>query len=59
MADIIQAAKWMNEGRRVTRPDLGYATFAKDEYGFILLNGEDRAYLEIEDVLATDWEIAE
>ena len=68
MADIKQAAKWMQEGKRVRRPQL----HPPISMG-IVANGVPRIYVrgvvrptsvqdsapfDVEDFLAEDWEIA-
>jgi hypothetical protein len=59
MADIKQAAKWMNEGENVKRPDSeNDGTYASDDSGFVLRNGQDIAWLQTTDLLAEDWELA-
>lgn len=69
MAGIKQAAKWLQEGKRVR-----HAAFAADEgfeayrpYGFItyisgtnaksIFNARYTDMLEVEDLLADDWEV--
>lgn len=65
MADIKQAAKWMAEGKRVTR--LAFDSregFLAGSEGFVIYvdnNGRSDKWtdmLEVEDLLAEDWEIA-
>ena len=66
MADIKQAAKWMKDGKKVTRLDCGWVD------GYLLLKwngllkfsdgkgtdfGDD--VISADDLLADDWEIAE
>lgn len=67
MADIKQAAKWIREGKLVRRPiwDDGLV-WKSDNYGAVsleALNINVDAYqsdlLEVDDLLADDWEIAE
>ena len=65
MADIKQAAKWMLEGKRVTRPsvcDKG-SFFSADIKKFIHYDssslGRVPDALEPSDLLADDWELAE
>lgn len=59
MASIQQAAKWMKEGKKVRRPsfqDKEY--FWANDFSFIKYEtGEWVDMLEIEDLLAEDWEI--
>jgi hypothetical protein len=60
MADIKQAAEWMDAGLKVCRPkeeDDGIWS-ATDIGGFVERNNRDRAMLQTEDILADDWEIA-
>jgi hypothetical protein len=75
MANIQQAAKWMQEGKHVTRPvrDFeivsgegtgGRIFFEKSELGFVEARGcckehESKAMLLVEDLLADDWQLAE
>ena len=65
MADIKQAAKWMQEGKRVRRPnymDKGSYFFAGSDfihYFSASLGREIEDALENKDLLADDWEIAE
>jgi hypothetical protein len=61
MADIKQAAKWMQEGKKVRRSvwgilsiDAPYGTIRNSR---VLRN--DNFSLNLEDVLADDWELAE
>jgi hypothetical protein len=60
MASIIQAAKWMQEGKGVIRPrykpDL---VFRFDEDRCVVLCVRAEAVMYIDDLLAEDWEIAE
>ena len=65
MADIRQAAKWMQEGKRVTRPGYG-GHFSKSLCDFVKYRATDSLdffpytdMLDIESLLADDWEIAE
>ena len=60
MADIKQAAKWMNEGRPVRRPQSeDDGIYEASSIGhFVERNTEDKAWLTTEDLLADDWEIA-
>ena len=61
MADIKQAAKWMQEGQRVRRPsffgDFAYIKGRGNSIDTIDHNPEDEP-LNITDLLADDWEIA-
>lgn len=60
MADIKQAAKWMDEGKRVKRPDSeDDGVYAASNCKFVLRNGQDVAWLQTTDLLADDWEVAE
>lgn len=75
MADIKQAAKWMNEGEEVRRPCYGQAVTVRatavaeiiqprdDAGGWIIFqhDGEPNSHnlLTIEDLFADDWEIAQ
>lgn len=64
MADIKQAAKWMQEGKRVRRPSW-------PRYEYLEANGDDRPVMYwrrfkesarvpcLRDLLADDWEIAD
>ena len=65
MADIKQAAKWMQEGKRVRRKG-----WLEEELYLYLPEGDDEAWAEhpsyhytadytMQDLLADDWEIAE
>jgi hypothetical protein len=64
MADIKQAATWMNEGKEVTRQGKKWR-FRKATSGDIILGevpGLDyyrTAVIFTEDLLAEDWEVAE
>ena len=57
MADIKQAAEWMQEGYTVTRPK--WPNYHLDSGGDSVWHRErnDWAYFDIEDLLADDWEI--
>ena len=62
MADIRQAAKWMQEGYRVKRTCQRYDiyTHATDENAPIFHLGTfDTAVFILGDLMADDWEIAE
>ena len=59
MADIKQAAKWMQEGKRVCRPDW-HTNLSCSSTGHLILYSDGQRYeLYIFDLLADDWEIAE
>jgi hypothetical protein len=51
MADIKQAAKWLGEGKTVTRDAWGSSRGIWTTYGILGVE------LEIEDMLAEDWKI--
>ena len=62
MANIIQAAQWMTEGKRVRRSI--WATFIPpmyaDEFGELSFERVvDKPAIEVAELLADDWEIAE
>jgi hypothetical protein len=61
MADIIQAARWMQEGKRVKRAEWE-AEYGVANKAFLIrwLNGnrETHAPFSVQDLLATDWELA-
>ena len=66
MSDIKQAAKWLQEGRRVRRPTCDPKSFfyinpGSDfiHYNSTLLRRHLSDALETSDLLADDWEIAE
>ena len=61
MADVIQAAKWMQEGKRVEGGDALYPLFAEGcDIFFHPRAGEFGIYsMGPLDLLADDWEIAE
>ena len=71
MADVKQAAKWMQEGKGVTRPvsefiaDSGKRIrFVMTDLGFVecrdcCKDHEQKPMLVADDLLADDWEIAE
>jgi hypothetical protein len=64
MADIIQAAKWMQEGRTVGRvsDDAEYVRFKYDGDWWAALEGDtefEQGMLTLSDILADNWEIAE
>jgi hypothetical protein len=69
MADIKQAVRWMKQGRRVRRPhffgQFAYMACAKDmrfNKGNIAIvdnNQEECEPLNLQDLIANDWEIAE
>lgn len=68
MADIKQAAKWMQEGRKVRRSTRSFIwqdwKGRKRPYAVRLIRRADginihAANFGIEDILADDWEIAE
>lgn len=64
MAGIEQAAKWMRDGKIVTRKDQEWS-YRASQLGELLeyINHDgsvdDRSMLQVDDVLATDWEIAD
>ena len=64
MADIKQAAKWAEEGKRVRRPEMESTEWFALKLGcyFEWGSSEERntegSLLEISDILADDWEIA-
>jgi hypothetical protein len=68
MSDIKQAAKWMQEGKRVRRPRLDRTISIGKIEGWIRvyvrgvvrpLDMQESAPFGIEDLIAEDWEIAE
>ena len=71
MADIKQAAKWMDEGKRVRRPYLAKSLSLGNEITFkqwIVVyigkrvrrsHGNTEAPFSTDDLLADDWEVAE
>jgi hypothetical protein len=60
MADIRQAAKWMDEGKMVKRPDDENYRYYKDCFSCLAEPGINfNVVISIEDLLARDWEIAE
>jgi len=60
MADIKQAAKWMDEGKKVTRKGCrGNWVFRRGTEGEICLSRNSNPIIFTEDLLADDWEIAE
>ena len=61
MADIKQAAKWMQEGRRVKRPDErdGVALRCRTNGWLSRSAAGKNPALHVTDLLADDWEIAE
>lgn len=67
MADIIQAAEWLNEGKSVRRGSHGFTliidgdSFLSRAFGIIDITCCDsgRHELSTPDLLADDWEIAE
>lgn len=60
MADIIQAAKWMQEGKRVRRVEqLDGCTYGLSRHSIrVVFQDEHTAIFFNDDLLATDWEIA-
>ena len=63
MADIIQAAKWMQKGKRVRGGNAAFDLSRKDDEIFFhppTPPDSSAPYsLDINDLLADDWEIAE
>ena len=61
MADIKQAAKWLREGKSVVRPkSIDDGVYSATDLGsFVERNNEDRAMLQVADLLANDWAIYE
>jgi hypothetical protein len=67
MADIKQAAKWMEAGRKVTRRGFnedGSYFWTNGSFGFIhywskVLDRKMEDALEVQDLLADDWEIVQ
>ena len=67
MADIQQAARWLDEGKKVTRPEFKTkgSFCANDTAGFIEWESKRNTttqfhdMLTVDDLLADDWEIAE
>lgn len=65
MADIKQAAVWMQEGKSVTRLNVPWSFSIEDAPDLRACvkidqdeDGDDDAWFSIEDLLANDWEIA-
>lgn len=66
MADIKQAAKWMEQGKTVTRND-GYNLKADNQGDGLLMvecfdsdSGDELKYtIFVDDLLADDWEVVE
>jgi hypothetical protein len=61
MADIKQAAKWMNDGHNVTRPGMKgwFATDSRDYVFYVDPSGRELTdQLDTHDILSDDWEIA-
>ena len=67
MANIQQAARWLNDGEKVTRPEFKTegSFYSNDTAGFIEWESKHPAHgqfhdmIEVADLLADDWEIAE
>ena len=61
MADIKQAAKWMQEGKRVVGGNTMWPLCVCDEDIYFLPQmGEAYPYkMDVNDLLAEDWEVAE
>lgn len=66
MASIIEAAKWMNEGKKVKRPgwrNTNFFLYRAESYdGDPIIAGpmdDPENQLDTEDLLAGDWEVAE
>ena len=59
MADIKQAAKWMDEGKRVKRREWKAVYEAQDAIYMPVKWDQHDAPFSIQDLLADDWEIAE
>ena len=57
MADIKQAAKWMDEGKKVTRKGCSWA-FHRGIEGEIAVSRNSTPIVFTEDLLAEDWKIA-
>jgi hypothetical protein len=57
--NFMDAAKEMDAGRAVYRKPEPKNIYRLSTGDFIEMNGEDRAWLQIEDVFAEDWEIFE
>lgn len=67
MADIKQAAEWIKEGKRVTRPfldpSISMGVSREGSYIRVFVNGnlragQDSAPMFPDDLLADDWELA-
>ena len=59
MADIKQAAKWMQEGEKVRRP-VWYGKLCCYVEGHRILYSDKEIYdMYIKDLLADDWELVE
>ena len=58
MADIKQAAKWMDEGKRVRRPDWFGNLSCYTQGKRIIYSNKERYEMYIPDLLADDWELA-
>lgn len=61
MADVIQAAKWMKEGKQVKTKALVFPVYMPNDGSIkMMLNSGPRGYaLDVEDILSKDWEVAE
>jgi hypothetical protein len=58
MADIKQAAKWMQEGKVVRRAEIPYwEIYQGDRTGHVMNGANDDAQFRPDDLLADDWEI--
>lgn len=57
MSDILQAARWMREGRTVTSGQRQRGIYVQEETGrFFTDDGGVRTNLDIDDLLDTTWE---
>jgi hypothetical protein len=61
MADVKQAAKWMQEGKRVYSYDSNrtQAIYMSENELFYTVETGARVQIQLPDLLAEDWEIAE
>jgi hypothetical protein len=61
MADVKQAAKWMQEGKKVHREFWAKSAFIRaTPSGFFRDDrGEEASWLMVEDLLAEDWAVFE
>jgi hypothetical protein len=58
MADIVQAAKWLQEGKQIRRPDWHGRLRCYARNHRILYSDGEYYEMYMPDLLADDWEIA-